>query len=1337
MSSNRNRIIGQWRKTVLLAVSAGLLLLFAVPSSASADLRFCSSGSGAGQCSEQGGVATDFETERVYVADKGNNRIDVFEADGTFLFAFGWKVNAAFPVEGLQTCTVLTGCQKGSVGTGDGQLRKPRQVAVDNDPASGSHHDVYVFDSGNLRVQKFDPSGGFLEKVGTEGTGPGQFKEEADLVTVAPSGKVYVGDTPKPKEPRIEVFDSELGLLEEFKLAHQDSLNNGLAVDSAGNVYAVFNIPSRIFKFHPGGTEFGVPYPLEPGYETVRLAVGVQDQLFAGQSAPRVGKVGGTFPVITVYGSTGEYLERFGYGLGVGGANETFSGFGVVHSGGVGLRRGDVFAGLNNSSNRVAYVPMPSPGPVIAPLSVEALKVGNTSVVLAGELDPEGGRPTKYHFEYVDQHSFETEGGFKSAHTKETTGGEVAIAPGTPAVEEQELFSLHTTGETPIGCAEPLSETGHPGETEIQAGNCLSPETTYRFRLVADNPEGKAEPVEGQFQTRAPLEILEAWASEPTTDGARLSARVDPLGLPTSGFFEYVDQETFEADGFAEAKQVPDVLDGASPLDFGSGAASARSVSLGGLVPGRTYRYRLVADDPLLPSPVLGSEGAVRPFAKPAQAPCRNDEFRSGAGALLADCRAYEMVSPLDKNNGDIVPLGEFTTNVPAALNESSVSGGRVSYTTATAFGDTQSAPFSAEYVAERGGDGWESHSIDSPKSNPVVDIPTQIQTEFRLFSPDLCEVWQRTVADPPLTADAVAGYPNIYRRTDQSCGGAPDYEALTTVTPPDTNGEHYSLLELQGVSADDGVAVYAAPDNLAVGAAPQPVSCTNIGESCQLRLYEKRPGQEPKFVCFLPDGEALGASCGAGSGGDQDGKNLYGNEHNAISTDGQRIYWSGGGKVYLRVDGTETLAVSAAGETLSGTSASTFLGASSDGATAVFLTEKAGGAVADLYEFDEQSETTKLIAHKVVGFAGMSEDGSRVYFASTEVLTTEPNSTGRKAQAGEPNLYLAEGESTRFVATLTKAELETPFSAVRLEPIQRMSRVGGGADGSRLAFITTTSPTGYDNTDVSSPEGCGEAHPQGICDAEVFLYDATTNEGKGRLVCVSCNPSGARPVGEDIKKRNHISNRSLYAAAEFPAWENNLYASRVLSVNGRRLFFESSDALSPVDTNGVTDVYEWEETGEGTCTQGSSSYAPESDGCVDLVSSGKSARESTFLDADSSGKNVFFTTLSSLVSQDYGLVDVYDARENGGFAPPPPAKVECEGEACQSAPEAPNDSTPSSGVFEGAGNLVEELPVVVKPKARTLTRAQRLARALRACRSRPKRVRARCRARARKGVGR
>jgi hypothetical protein len=92
------------------------------------------------------------------------------------------------------------------------------------------------------------------------------------------------------------------------------------------------------------------------------------------------------------------------------------------------------------------------------------------------------------------------------------------------------------------------------------------------------------------------------------------------------------------------------------------------------------------------------------------------------------------------------------------------------------------------------------------------------------------------------------------------------------------------------------------------------------------------------------------------------------------------------------------------------------------------------------------------------------------------------------------------------------------------------------------------------------------------------------------------------------------------------------------------------------------------------------------------------------------SGSDVFFITHSSLVPQDKDTSgDVYDARIGGGFPTPSPA-LECEGDTCSTPAGLPNDATPSSFTFTGAGNLISPFVPPVKPKARARTKTARCA---------------------------
>ncbi len=352
------------------------------------------------------------------------------------------------------------------------------------------------------------------------------------------------------------------------------------------------------------------------------------------------------------------------------------------------------------------------------------------------------------------------------------------------------------------------------------------------------------------------------------------------------------------------------------------------------------------------------------------------------------------------------------------------------------------------------------------------------------------------------------------------------------------------------------------------------------------------------------------------------------------------------------------------------------FHGADPTGATAIY---SAGGG---LFEYDAATQASDSIAPSgLLGVMGMSADASRVYFVSSAVLTgDEENSEGEKAAAGQPNLYLHErGAGATFVAGLAAIDVFgvattgfEPPSPIAALPDLRLSRVSG--DGLHATFVSAASLTGYDNRDA---EG-------GAPDGEVYLFDAAPGAA-GELNCISCNPTGARP-------RGRVVFAGIRQAARIPGWTYQLYPSRVLSNDGDRLFFESFEALVLRDTNGKQDVYEWERASSAKeCEQvGAELYVASSGGCLSLISSGKSSIDSHFIDASASGSDVFFSTAASLLPQDFGLVDVYEAREGGGFPPPPVPVPPCEGEACQPASAPPQAPTPASSAV-GKGNTPPE----------------------------------------------
>ncbi|MDP3645512.1 MAG: peptidoglycan-binding protein [bacterium] len=139
-----------------------------------------------------------------------------------------------------------------TLGSGDGQVNIPRGIAVD---AQGY---VYVADTANHRIQKFDSNGTFLTKWGTQGLLPnsldGQFYGPVD-VAVDVQGSVYVVDN---ANNRIQKFNSNGTFLAKWGSQgngnSQFSSPSGIGLDSSGNVYVADYGNNRIQKFDSNGT---------------------------------------------------------------------------------------------------------------------------------------------------------------------------------------------------------------------------------------------------------------------------------------------------------------------------------------------------------------------------------------------------------------------------------------------------------------------------------------------------------------------------------------------------------------------------------------------------------------------------------------------------------------------------------------------------------------------------------------------------------------------------------------------------------------------------------------------------------------------------------------------------------------------------------------------------------------------------------------------------------------------------------------------------------------------------------------------------------------------------
>jgi hypothetical protein len=357
-----------------------------------------------------------------------------------------------------------------------------------------------------------------------------------------------------------------------------------------------------------------------------------------------------------------------------------------------------------------------------------------------------------------------------------------------------------------------------------------------------------------------------------------------------------------------------------------------------------------------------------------------------------------------------------------------------------------------------------------------------------------------------------------------------------------------------------------------------------------------------------------------------------------------------------------------------------------------------------DLYRYQAQGEELEdLTANgpapngaEVVGVLGAAEDAGRVYFVANGDLDGAGGAKGGSCKGSFPsfifsgncNLYLAEETAPKSWSTSFIAPLDAAGDCEVSDTMNWLAKGGGpfgdcrpektalvSADGSILLFRSQERLSPYDN------EG----------QAELYRYDA---EAKA-LGCVSCNPTGEAPSGSA-----RIGSIGLTA---FPPESSPAYVlPRNLSEDGKRVFFESTDALVADDTNGVgnckaegpaafpfrscQDVYEWEANGTGSCKAD-----VQAGGCLYLLSSGTLPKGSFFADASLSGDDAFIATRSGLVLQDQDqLQDVYDTRVGGGIASqnqaPPP---QCESlDGCH-GPQSPQPPavTPPTKDFSGPAN--------------------------------------------------
>jgi hypothetical protein len=789
-------------------------------------------------------------------------------------------------------------------------------------------------------------------------------------------------------------------------------------------------------------------------------------------------------------------------------------------------------------------------------------------------------------------------------------------------------------------------------------------------------------------------------------------------------------------------------------------------------------------------------------------ATCSNEHVREESNrnvedhpysTLLPDCRAYEMVSPLEKQ-GRGAGIGE-TGNVILPI-AASPDGGVSGWASEGSFAEPENFGILASpqnfYRSRRGAAGWTTSSAFGPRK--LVNEPFQGPFDGD-FSPDLTSYQATCGAN---TAGPGRGDIDTASLACASRVGAGEWKVSPSYTAV-TGSEIQSGAAYLGGSSDlsrlflqptgqgrlQGEIGNGLPLALS-GAASQGIyELAGIGSSSPtLRLVNVAnppPGAPPG-----QPGEELGVTVEGVMGegpmlGDQRVSPIeWGGASHAISEDGRTVFITAtppppavppesevltiyarrqcapGSSSNCKEDGNdeffETVTVSDPGSEecaeckVSERKPAYFMGASADGSKVFFMTEQKLLSTApklSLYEYDFNggaghrlvllSEVEKE-AGKVQGVMAISADGSHVYFV--DVLGEKTNLYGYDT--------VKEKEKLKLIATAPgNSPIPWGFEPTNTNS-SKPSVVGPfqNAGGKRPAQVT---PDGRDLVFSSSAPLAGHEPEQPgaklLSAPAVYRYDFPT----GELTWVSHGAEGFKPpAGEHpalIASRPPRQFNQVGPNADIEDWGRAISgcpqpASAEAgegcpegSYDGEYIIFTTATRLQANALNGVSDLYEWHCPGNVDCAE---------NGTVSLISDGldptgvKNKEDSTTTAMSATGSDIFFSTLTRLVGQDTdSLRDVYDARVGGGFPAPsePPA---CSPEACQGKPENPpsfklsaSASTPPGGNLTppASGPATKEQT----PKAKTLSPAQQLAAALKACKTKRPGKRRSCESQARK----
>jgi hypothetical protein len=623
---------------------------------------------------------------------------------------------------------------------------------------------------------------------------------------------------------------------------------------------------------------------------------------------------------------------------------------------------------------------------------------------------------------------------------------------------------------------------------------------------------------------------------------------------------------------------------------------------------------------------------------------CSNESFRSGSSEYLTDCRAYELVSPPESNGRFLAPPSTFGIAVagfdlfPTELI--SPSGESVVYMTYVSPLKSPKEPTGALdlYQAQRSPGSWQTTRRVTPSGSQSVG-PTPGG-----FSVDHAYAF----VNPKGTSEIFPEGP---------AGSLAEKGPSSYLSKPDGSFEFTAKGSLGREPYGQGRYISAGGEHVIFSTGHDPaqsVWCSAPAAECKVMQLEPNAPPEGTGAVYdrSADGPTRVVSLLPG------GKIPLANEqtfYQGVSKDGTAVAFTIDGVLYVRLTNAAKTVEVAEGEP-------TYAGLSESGEFIYYLLD------GNIHRFNTGSEVDAQInSSEDAQIVNVSGDGSHAYFTSPSKLD------GTEGFEGQPNLYVWSEEPVRYITTVASSDLErTSGTGVNIPALTRWTShavapqsnpqlgvVGPGADSSRstpdgkaLIFESKAKLTSYENAGHT----------------EIYRY----SDSDKSLQCLSCNLT-VSSASRDAR----LQELDLVIA---PIVLHNL------SDDGRRVFFETPEALVSRDLDSVNDIYEWHEEEDGGAS-------------VNLISSGQSLKygetpaipsSNVLFSITPSGNDVLFLSQDALLpaAGAGGVPALYDARVGGGLAEPE-APLVCFKEECRSAPLS--QSYPVSLPTEttnGKGNL-------------------------------------------------